>query len=146
MLQSERPAYRVLDPAGFYGDDDHLYPEGDEIYFDGEPNEMMEPLNAVASERLLSYLTKLDDLAKDKATKLGQPFIGRPRTLDGAIMVATKEMRDQVSIMGAKGRETQVERFSPSEVPETGREVKASTERRGRGRPAGSKNKVHAVG
>lgn len=144
MLNTERPAYRVLDPAGFYGDDDHLYPEGDEIYFDGEPNEMMEPLNASASEKLLRYLTTLDDLAKAKAEKLGQPFVGRPRTLDGAIMVATKEMRDQVSIMGAKGRETQVERFTSEGVPETGREAQAAIGKRGRGRPAGSKNKVQS--
>lgn len=145
MLNTERPAYRVLDPSGFYGDDDHLYPEGDEIYFDGEPNEQMEPLNAAASERLLKYLTTLDDLAKQKAEKLGQPFVGRPRSLDGAIAIATKEMRDQVSIMGARGRDTQVEKFTASAVPETGREVQAQI-KRGRGRPAGSKNKVQTGG
>lgn len=124
---TERPLYRVLDPAGFFGDDDNLWEEGSEIYFDGVPNEQMEPLNQVAEEKLIDYITHLDDLAKVTAEKRGVPFVGRPRTLDGAIAIATQEMRDNVSIMGAKNKPTSIERAVPQETPETGR--------RGRGRP-----------
>lgn len=127
MLNTERPLYRVLDPAGFYGDDDHLWAEGKEIYFDGIPNEQMEPLNEIAHEKLTTYLNHLDDIAKTAAEKKGVPFVGRPRSLDGAIALATEEMRNNMSIMGAKNKQTSIEAHVKEDTPETGK--------RGRGRP-----------
>lgn len=135
---SERAKYRVLDVAGFYGDDDTLYTVDQdgypaEIYFDGIPNEQLEPLNATAKERLDEYLNYLDDLARKKAEKLGTTFVGRPRSLDGVIALATAEARAEMSIMGNKNKVSGTDRAEPAEVPETGK--------RGRGRPAGSRNK-----
>lgn len=130
MSNTERAQYRVLDPAGFYGDDDNLYQEGEEIVFDGTPNEQMEPLNEVAKERLVAYLNTLDDLARLKAERQGVPYVGRPRTLDGAIALLTAEAKSDMNIMGNRNKVSTIERVAPQEAPETGK--------RGRGRPKGS--------
>lgn len=131
MIDTQRPAYRVLDPNGFYSDNDTLYAEGDEIYFDGEPNDQMEPLNEVAKECLKTYLTKLDDEAREAAVKLGRPYNGRPRNLDGALELATALQRQQISIMGTKNKDTSTEKVEQAEAPETG----FNPNKRGRGRP-----------
>lgn len=131
-MDNSRAAYRILDPNGFYSDDDTLYivsPDGDypEVYFDGIPNEQMEPLNDLARQRLSAYLENLDKLAKDAADKQGRTFQGRPRTLDGAIALANEVERDKVSIMGSRDRVTTTERIESTQTPET--------TKRGRGRP-----------
>lgn len=135
------PAFRILSMHGFFGPDDHLYNEGEEIYFDGEPNEEMEPLNELGRQKLTAYLEKLDTLAKEVATKTGRPFSGRPRNLEGAIQLATEVERSKVVVMGHlnKDRTTSdyIERVDGDNVPETG----SINPKRGRGRPAGSKNK-----
>lgn len=135
-IDNTRAAYRVLDPNGFYGPDDTLYlldQNGDpaEIYFDGEPNEQLEPLNDLARERLNTHIEKLDALAKVAAEKLGRPFVGRPRNLDGALELASAVARDNMQIMGTRKEATSIERLAPSPTPETG----GINPKRGRGRP-----------
>ena len=138
MAINERAEYRVLDPAGFYGDDDHLWPEGAEIFFDGTPNEQMEPLNEVAHRRLTAYLSKLDDDAREQAQKAGKIFVGRPRTLDGAIALATQRAKEEMGIMGNKNKVVTTEAVERAPTPEMG-----STEpKKSRGRPPGSKNRT----
>lgn len=132
-LNIERPAYRILATHGFYGPDDHLYNEGEEIFYDDEPNEEMEPLNESARVKLSGYLEKLDTLAKQAADKFGRPFLERPRTLDGAISMVTEDIRRSMSIMGSKAEKTNIAKVEKDETPETGK--------RGRGRPKGSLNK-----
>lgn len=127
MVDVTRAAYRILAPNGFYGPDDHLWGEGETIYYDGEPNEEMEPLNQLAKERIVKYLEKLDKLAEEAAAKFNRPFSGRPRTLDGAIALATEVARNEMSIMGT--RRDQLERVNPDQTPEVG------NVKRGRGRP-----------
>ena len=129
MIDNTRAAYRVLDPAGFFSDDDSLYLENEEIYFDGEPNEQLEPLNQVAKDRLITYLNKLDTQAREAAAKLNRPYVGRPRSLDGALELATALQRNNVSIMGAKDKQASTEKIH-QEIAETG-----SINKRGRGRP-----------
>lgn len=133
MSNQERALYRVLDPSGFFGDDDTLYSldkDGNpaEIYFDGIPNEQLEPLNETAFKRLEAYLNMLDDFAKAKAEKQGVPFVGRPRSLDGAISIATAEARAEMSIMGNRNKVSTTELAEPRVTPET-------SAKRGRGRP-----------
>ena len=133
MLDNTRPAYRVLEPAGFFSDNDTLYQEGDEIYFDGEPNEQLEPLNEVARTKLVAYIEKLDAQAKVAAEKLNRPFIARPRNFDGAVELATALARNSMSIMGTKDKNTSTERVDASDtVAETG---SINPNKRGRGRP-----------
>lgn len=137
-LDNTRPAFRILAVAGFYGPDDHLYQEGEEIYYEGEPNEEMEPLNQLARERMVVYLEKLDALAKEAAVKKGIPFNGRPRTLDGAVAFAREIERAQVPVMGHVGprKEAGIEKVEKEAIPETG----GINPKRGRGRPAKAKS------
>lgn len=132
MIDNTRPAYRILSPNGFFGPDDHLWAEGEKLYFDGEPNEEMEPLNELAHQKLTEALEKLDNLARDAATKLCRPFVGRPRSFDGALELATELARSNVAIMGAKRDVRPVERIDSDDVPETG---SINPKQRGRGRP-----------
>ena len=128
-----RPAYRILSVAGFFGPDDVLHKEGEEIYYDGEPNEEMEPLNDAAKERMEQYLNRLDDLAREVAEKTGKMFSARPRNLDGGLAMATAVARSEVAIMGAKKTDTGIERIKHSDeaAPHTG----LDGVKRGRGRP-----------
>lgn len=139
-INNDRPAYRVLAIHGFYGPDDHLYEEGECIYYDNEPNEEFEPLNEKARQAMTNYLTKLENQAREVAAKLNRPFIERPKTLDGALVFATEIQREKMAIMNAPKETKSIERVEVEETPETG-QVK-----RGRGRPPGAKNKILAIG
>ena len=134
---SSRACYRILDVNGFYGPDDHLYPMDSEIYYDGEPNEEMEPLTEPARLKLQIYLDKLDNLAREAALKTNKPFVARPRTLDGAVELATSFARNNVPIMGKKSDSRVIEAVEQGNVPEAG----SSNPQKSRGRPVGSKNK-----
>lgn len=134
-IDNTRPAYRVLATNGFFGPDDHLYREGEEIYFDGEPNEEMEPLNELARLRIVEFITKLEDESRKIADKLGKPFHGRPRSLDGGLALATELQRNGIAIMGAKKDTSNIKQIKTEETPETGA-------KRGKGRPKGSPNKA----
>jgi len=130
-MDNSRPAYRILSPNGFYGPNDHLFAENDEIYFDGEPNEEMEPLNDAAHERLSAYLEKLDNLGREAAAKAGKTYTGRPRNLDGALALATAVVRADMALMGAKKDNAGIDLVSGEETPEVG----TANPKRGRGRP-----------
>lgn len=134
-IDNTRPAYRILATNGFFGPDDHLYREGDEIYFDGEPNEEMEPLNELAKIRLNQFIEKLETQSKEIAFKLGRPFSGRPRGIDGGYALATELQRTGMAVMGVKKDVTNIDKVHKEETPETGL-------RRGKGRPKGSPNKA----
>lgn len=140
QYRTDLPCYRILDVNGFYGDDDHLYPMDSVIYFEGEPNEEMEPVNELARLKLVAYLDKLDARGHEVAEKLGKTFVARPRNLDGAIELATSIARQTMPIMGAKEKRSSIQSAEEPSIPETG-SLSNSPEKRGRGRPAGSKNK-----
>lgn len=129
-LDKERPKYRILSPSGFFGPNDHLFEEGDEIVFDGTPNEEMEPLNEEAHKKLVAYISYLDDFARATADKLGRPFVERPKTLDGAYVLASELVRSDMQIMGNKNKEAGIEMVEREPTPETGNQNKRS-----RGRP-----------
>jgi hypothetical protein len=136
LISNDRPAYRILATAGFYGPDDTLYPEGAAIYFEDEPNEDMEPLNQPAREAMTAYLDKLDRLGEIAAKAAGRAFVGRPRTLDGAIALAREDARrvqlvqgdGGVPLMGAHKRgPKRVEAIvADAETPQDGRRGKLS--------------------
>jgi hypothetical protein len=58
------PAYRVINNGVYM--DDTLWLEGEEIIFDGCPNDSLEPLNAAAEERMLAWKRSLPDGGKTK--------------------------------------------------------------------------------
>lgn len=126
-IPQDRPVYRVLNPAGFFGPDDHLYPEGAVIVFLDEPNEEFEPMNQMAKDEVDKYLNKLDDFAKEVATKNGRQFASRPRTLDGVIAVASQDARrvslvpgdGGVPLMQGEKKESKIEKVEFIPVPQT---------------------------
>jgi hypothetical protein len=118
IINNLRPAYRVLNPAGFYADD-YLWKEDETLYFDGEPNEELEPLNDKAKEKLTIYIEKLDDLARKTAEKLGRPYVGRPRDAEGALALARADELKRISLMGNQNKEKTTERIVPDAIPET---------------------------
>lgn len=131
MIDNTRPAYRILSTHGFYGPDDNLWPEGAELYFDGEPNEEMEPLNAVAETKLRLYLERLDALGREAAAKSGKAFAGRARSLDGALEIATALQRQEMVLMSARKDVTNIAPLNASDTDETG----SANPKRARGRP-----------
>lgn len=139
FIDNTKAAYRVLDERGFFSDDDTLYKEGDEIYFDGTPNEQLEPLNQIAHDRLTTYLEELDQLGREAAVKAGRPYNGRPRTLDGGLALASAVQKAEMGVMGAsqKQKAATTENIAEQAVHDTGLNIA----KRGRGRPLGSSNK-----
>lgn len=140
-MNNERAAYRILAANGFFGPDDHLYivdASGNypEIYYDGEPNDEMEPLNDLARSRMLAYLEKQDNFGRQAAEKAGKAYVGRPRDLDGAIQLATAVAREDMRIQGVQKAQqvSTIETIAKEDVPETGQ----TNAKRGRGRPKGS--------
>jgi len=136
-IDNTRAAYRVLDPAGFYGPDDTLYTvdeKGDPavIYFDGEPNEQLEPMNDLARDRVKVYLEKLDQLAREVSQKTGKPYVERPKSLDGGLAMASAVAKAEMSVMGRPHDNSQIQKVE-SQVAETGN---VNPNKRGRGRPA----------
>ncbi len=142
MIDNTRAAYRILAATGFFGPDDHLYimdAEGNypEIYFDGTPNEEMEPLNELAKTRYVAEMERLDNLGRLAAEKAGRSYAGRPRDLDGAVVIATAIARDSMKIQGAPKANVTIESVQSEETPDTGR--------RRRGRPSKASLLVNAA-
>lgn len=100
-LDPDKAAYRVLDERGFFCDD-HLWPVGSLVYFEGEPNEEMEPLNDKAREAMRAYLTKLDECAAEVAKQTGKKFMSRTKTLEEA-MNQLREANRRIEVVQGDG-------------------------------------------
>lgn len=125
-IDENRCAYRVLAMHGFFGPDDTLHPEGSVVYFDGEPNEELEALTPPAYSKLIAHLELLDAKGREVSSKLGRAYVGRPRSLDGALQLATAVQRSEMPIMSARKDTSAIEAVDMN-TPDTGK--------RGRGRP-----------
>lgn len=132
-MTDERAAYRILSIYGFFGPDDNLYEEGETIYFDGEPNEEMEPLNQAGKIKMTEYLDRLDKLAEETAKKNGRHFQGRPRNSEGALILARQDEEFKLRIRGAEKDLSTVgiEVMTPAQIPEVG----TANPKKGPGRP-----------
>ena len=131
MIDNTKAAYRVLNPYGFFSDDDTLYAEGAEIYFDGEPNDQLEPLNQLAKDRLVAHLEALEKFGKEAAAKAGRAYAGRPRTLDGALAIATAIQKAEMGVMGTKDKTASTQSITADPIDDSG----LNSVKRGRGRP-----------
>lgn len=131
FTDNTRPVYRVLNPNGFFGPNDHLFKEDEEIVYDGTPNEELEPLNEAAKQKMVAFIENLDSEARKTAEKLGRPFVERPRGIDGALDLATEIQRSNMGIQGTKKGDVGIELATPSVIAETG----GINPKRGRGRP-----------
>lgn len=135
-VSPDRAAYRILAVNGWYGPNDHLYREGDTVYYEGEPNEEMEPLNDLARKALDAFYAKVDAGAREFSTKLGRAY--RPRIrLEDRLRAATAGGRRIQLVAGDGGiplmkgvderRISQVEDIAEPEKP-----VMGQAKRRGR--------------
>ena len=127
VLDSDKPAYRVLAERGFYAGD-HLFQAGDLVYFFEEPNEELEPLNELAKQAMMVYLRKLDDCAREVAEKNGKRFVSRVKDMDAALNEIREESRkvslvngdEGVPIMGGKRKgRASVQRVGEPDTAET---------------------------
>lgn len=60
----DEPAYRVINNGVYM--DDTLWLEGEEIIFDGTPNDSLEPMNAAAEMKMRQWKMNLPDSGKTK--------------------------------------------------------------------------------
>ena len=129
VISNDRPAYRILAEKGFFGPDDNLYPFGEEIYFDDEPNLDMEPLNEPARQRMKEFVGKLEELGRQAAIKNGREFTGLPLNIEAALEQASMDARRVQSISNPNGvalmksdktsKNTGVGKIEDSSVPDT---------------------------
>ena len=73
-VKQDRPAYGV-GGKGFFDDKDKMWHPGTALYFDGEPNLDLYPLNKLAHNRMQEFLDKLDLLGEEKAKKEKRAYI-----------------------------------------------------------------------
>ncbi len=103
-FDGEVPRYRIL--TDFFGPNDHLYGEGDEIDYLGEPNTEMLPINEAAQKRMQAYVDYLNQCAMDKARIYGRaatPVFDHNGRIDTASLVADN-MRDEKVAMRTGGQ------------------------------------------
>lgn len=67
--QYREPAYRLTGPAQL---DSIRWEEGEELIFNGIPNENMRPLNAAAERKYIEWMTSLPDAGKARPDDLMQ--------------------------------------------------------------------------
>lgn len=109
-MGQELPLYRVLNPKGFFADDDSLYPEGTVLNWTGALNEYMEPMNEPAREKMQVYLEELEDGAKAAAAKFGRSYSGRLTDLADIMALA---MQDAKAIANKRMDEPRVQVSMP---------------------------------
>lgn len=78
-VKQDKPAYGVAG-KGFFDDKDILWNPGQALYFEGEPNLDLFPLNKLAWEKMQEFLNKLDSCGLKKAKKEGKEYVPYPRT------------------------------------------------------------------
>ena len=73
-VKQDRPAYGV-GGKGFFDDKDKLWYPGQALYFNGEPNMDLTPLNKKAYDCMQAFLDKLDEAGEKKAKKDGRAYV-----------------------------------------------------------------------
>lgn len=98
------PVYRLL--KEWFGPDDTMHWEDEEIAYTGTPNEWMEPLNEPAREQMEIYLKHLDDCGRAVARKYGREYQGRMSDLGDIVAQAAQDAREdrQAADLGKKPR------------------------------------------
>jgi hypothetical protein len=73
-IKQDRPAYEVIN-TGFYDHKDRFRPAGSLLYYDGEPNQNLFPLNKMANDRMNLFIDKLNGLGHEVAKKEKRGYI-----------------------------------------------------------------------
>lgn len=77
-VKQDKPAYGVIG-TGFFDNNDKFWNPGEALYFNGEPNDNLIPLNKVAYDRIQLFKDKLDKMAEDKCKKDKVAFVPQAR-------------------------------------------------------------------
>lgn len=77
-VKQDRPAYGVIN-NGFYDHKDRFRQPGSMLYYDGEPNQNLYPLNKMAYDKMQAFLDKLDELGEEVAKKNKKTYVRQPR-------------------------------------------------------------------
>lgn len=99
-VKEDKPAYGVTG-KGFYDEYCKFWNPGQALYFDGEPNLDLIPLNKLAYDKMVEFWDKLDALGERKAKKEGKahnPVIRMAWTEEGTV----DELPMPEQVMGAK--------------------------------------------
>lgn len=144
-IDSSRPAYIVIEKRGFFDDADKLWEKGSMIYWDGEPNPGLDPINDMAMDRMRSYLQVLDDKAMEVAKLKGAGHASMVNAFEARRRLAELDSNgtdavdgfSEPSILGMKKKRS----HAAAPVDGVGQiqfnhGTQNSTPRRGPGRPA----------
>lgn len=123
VIPQDRPVYRITDEKGFFGPDDTLYAEGSILGYDDEPNPAMEPLNALAEQKMTKYLEKLDAEGRKVANKNGKSYTSLADAFEQSREMAKQESkkvqviggREMAPLMGAKKKPGKVAKIELEE-------------------------------
>ena len=77
-LKQDKPAWGVIN-NGFFDENDKFWHPGQMLYFMGEPNQNLYPLNKLAYDKMESFLDKLDVLGEEVAKKNKKTYVRQPR-------------------------------------------------------------------
>lgn len=86
-VKQDKPAYGVSG-KGFYDDKNKFWNAGQALYFEGEPNFDLIPLNKLAFDKMTDFYDKLDALGERRAKKDGKsytPIIRQTWTEEGVL-------------------------------------------------------------
>ena len=116
VIPQDRPVYRIKG-GKFFGPDDHLYEEGAIVAWKDEPNLEMEPLNALAQEKMVAFLKKLDKHGREVAEKTGKAYTSLADAHANAYDLAKQEqkpfealnVKKTIPLMGAKKKLDSIE-------------------------------------
>jgi hypothetical protein len=95
-IDETMPLYLQMNPHGFYADDT-LFPEGTKLYFMGEPNEYLKPLNGIARMKVKEYFAKLDAEWAKYCEKQGKQLTRRPVDFADVVAELSTDARAQVA-------------------------------------------------
>lgn len=108
VIPQDVPVYRIKEGKFFC--DDVLYESGSIIVWPDEPNQEMEPLNALAIENMKYYLEKLDKHGREVAKATGKAYVSLSDAFANSYALAQQEGkrvtllngREEANILGKK--------------------------------------------
>lgn len=78
-LKEDRAAWAVVGSQGFFDNNDKFWFSGQMLYFEGEPNASLVPMNKLAYDRQQQWLDVIDMFTEEKCKKDKVKFVKQPR-------------------------------------------------------------------
>ncbi len=97
-VDQDIPAYIVTEKRGFFDDNDHLWPKGSMIYWEGVPSSGFEPLNELAEERLRLHFMDLDEKADAVAKLKGTSYASQVSAYESRRRLAELDKKNGMSV------------------------------------------------